>query len=106
MNLQICTTLCVHSLYSYWRDEKSVVRSLQELSQSQARRQLTYCQILSNNFNFPGPFLPLQTNVAALHSNSLLVDYDKAASPSHPLSFYNAAYHGSQHQGSNYITVS
>ena len=30
---QICTTLCVHSLYSYWRDEKSVVRSLQELSQ-------------------------------------------------------------------------
>ena len=31
--LQICTTLCVHSLYSYWKDEKSVVRSLQELSQ-------------------------------------------------------------------------
>ena len=32
LSSQIIGTICLHSQYSFWRDEKSVLRSLQELS--------------------------------------------------------------------------
>ena len=103
---QICTTLCVHSLYSYWRDEKSVVRSLQELSQNQVLIiiKIHFWLIKQpKKLNLPNWTFKSSSknnNVHALHSNGLLVDFEKAPSPSRAnLSFYNAGFHGSQHQG-------
>jgi hypothetical protein len=80
--LQICTTLCVHSLYSYWRDEKSVVRSLQELSQT-------------TNVSSTFPLCGGGSGHSGLIAGG---EFEKQPPPAQLTSaYFNSGFHGSQH---------